>query len=129
MTRHTLDLQGKRDEEKGKEEEMESAYLDWRKRWRCSPPAAAGWRRNRSRESPTAAAQSWWSRGEAEAEVVTTNGKKKKKDPRDTYGHRQRKSVSVTGVIVSGAPFVFFVASREGPMGHAFFFPLSKACV
>jgi hypothetical protein len=33
MTRHTLDLQGKRDEKGGKdkEEEMEAAYLDWRK--------------------------------------------------------------------------------------------------
>ena len=31
MTRHTLDLQGKRDDEKGEEEEMEAAYLDWRK--------------------------------------------------------------------------------------------------
>ena len=31
MTRHTLDFQGKRDDEKGEEEEMEAAYLDWRK--------------------------------------------------------------------------------------------------
>ena len=32
MTRHTLDLQGKRNDEKGEEEEeMEAAYLDWRK--------------------------------------------------------------------------------------------------
>jgi hypothetical protein len=30
-------LQGKRDEEKGEEEEeMEAAYLDWRKQWRRS---------------------------------------------------------------------------------------------
>ena len=41
MTRHTLDLQGKRDEEKPGEGGGWAAYLDWRKRWRRSSSAAA----------------------------------------------------------------------------------------
>ena len=87
MTRHTLDLHGKRDEEKAAgEEEMEAAYLDWRKRWQRSSPAGAV-----AAESESGVT---YGSGAAKAEVVTTNGKK---DPRDTYGPppTERKAVSV----------------------------------
>ncbi|CAD6264246.1 unnamed protein product [Miscanthus lutarioriparius] len=100
MTRHALDLQGKRDEEKpgeggGEKEDGQRTLIG----------ASGGgarlrrqrWRRNRSRGSPTAAARRSWSRGEAEAEKRTATA----------YGNwEQRKSVSVTGVNVSGAAFV-----------------------